>query len=151
MSNQPAANRRERIPLGNTHLSLPGKLTAQSSEVQRSSLALLGEGGTVTQAVGGDRTTAVELNARHGVITTDDATLTAEVVQTFTVTNKYVDASSVILVSSESSAGVSASVSSIAAGSFDVSLLLGTAAAATSDEATKVHFLVLGGAPDQTP
>lgn len=150
MSNQPATKRREKVSLGNSHMQLSGKVTSQESEAQRSSFALLGEGGTVTQT--GAATDAVSLDARHGVVTTINNTLAANAASTFVVNNKYVSASSVVLVSLQNGGGghAIAHVSAVADDSFSVTITNKHAADAL-DAASKIHFVVLGVAPDQTP
>jgi len=81
------------------------------------------ETSTVTQIT--NRATGVTLNATAGQITTDDTSLAAAAEAVFTVTNSYVTAKSVILISAASgqTAGTSIPiVTAVAAGSFDITL-----------------------------
>lgn len=149
MSNQPATKRREKVSLGNSHMQMSGKVTSQESEAQRSSFALLGEGGVVTQIT--SDTTGVTLDARHGVITTVAQDSAAGAGATFTFTNKYISASSVVLMSMTYVGGGTPLLSYVpAAGSVAITITNKHASAAL-DALAKIHFVVLGVAPDQTP
>ena len=80
------------------------------------------ETSTVTQTT--NRATGVTLNATAGQITTDTTSLAAAAEATFTVTNKYVTAKSVVLLSIASGAAATplAWVSAVAAGSFNITI-----------------------------
>jgi len=101
-------------------------------------------GGTVTQAT--DKSTGVTLNKPSGQITTDDASLAGGAEVSFTVTNSEIAATDVVIVNVASGASTGtyiASVSAVAAGSFDVTLSnVGT----TAGEALVLNFVALKGA-----
>jgi|TARA_R110000744_G_scaffold227160_1_gene345400 hypothetical protein len=82
-----------------------------------------GAGGAVTQA--SNRTTGATVNAISGAITTDDASLAAGAEATFTVTNSSVAIGDVIVLSARSGQTAATSipaVTTVAAGSFDITL-----------------------------
>ena len=97
-------------------------------------------GGAVTQLT--NKSTGVTLNQPCGQITTDDA-LNGGAEVTFTVTNSAVAATDVVMVCVQSGASTGtyvASVSAVAAGSFDVTLSnLGSTAA----EALVLNYAVM--------
>ena len=98
-------------------------------------------GGAVTQLT--NKSTGVTLNQPCGQITTDDAPLNGRAEVTFTVTNSAVAATDVVMVCVQSGASTGtyvASVSAVAAGSFDVTLSnLGSTAA----EALVLNYAVM--------
>lgn len=102
------------------------------------------KGGAVTQAT--DKSTGVTLNQPCGQITTDDASLAGGAEVSFTVTNSEVAATDVVSVCVQSGASTGtyiASVSAVAAGSFDVTLSnVGT----TAGEALVLNFVVIKSA-----
>ena len=102
------------------------------------------KGGAVTQAT--SKSTGVTLNQPCGQITTDDASLAGAAEVSFTVTNSEVAATDVVSVCVQSGASTGtyiASVSAVAAGSFDVTLSnVGT----TAGEALVLNFVVIKGA-----
>lgn len=103
-----------------------------------------GLGDAVTQET--NKATGVTINAVTGAITTDDAELAGAAEVTFTVTNSTVAATDVPVVAVKSGASTGtyvASVSAVAAGSFDITLSnLGS----TASEALVLNFVVLKGA-----
>lgn len=104
---------------------------------------LIADKGTVTQAT--SVSTGVTLNQRSGVITTVSLALAADASATFTLTNSFIDTSSVIMLTCEyatASAGMLyATVSSTASGSAVIELTnVGTA---TLNAVGKIHFIVL--------
>lgn len=97
---------------------------------------------TVTQIT--SLTTAVTLNSAAGMITTVSATTAADAVESFTVNNTAVLATSKVLVSINDYTGSSVavvSVSTIAAGSFVVNV--GNAGAAALDAVLEIAFMVI--------
>ena len=104
----------------------------------------VGLGGAVTQET--SKATGVTLNKVTGAITTHDASLTGGAEVSFVVTNSAVAATDVPVVAIKSGATTGtyvASVSTVAAGSFTVTLSnLGT----TAGEALVVNYVVLKGA-----
>lgn len=104
-----------------------------------------GAGGAVTQAT--NRTTGVTLNKLSGQITTNNASLGAELSAKFTVTNSTVAIGDVVIVSQQSGAvGVMTTVEVVAtaAGSFDLSVMNGNAAAGVAETgAIIVNFAVI--------
>ena len=102
------------------------------------------KGGAVTQAT--SKSTGVTLNQPCGQITTDDASLAGAAEVSSTVTNSEVAATDVVSVCVQSGASTGtyiASVSAVAAGSFDVTLSnVGT----TAGEALVLNFVVIKGA-----
>ena len=91
-------------------------------------------GAAVTQAT--DRTTAVEINALCGVITTDDASLAAEASANFTVTNDQVaigDVPVVAIRSGSNGGNTAVSVVTVAAGSFVIKVSNNNADAGTAE------------------
>lgn len=89
-------------------------------------------GSTVTQAT--SRATGVTINAVSGLITTDTTSLAAGAEATFTVTNNKVEIGDVPVVAVRSggttAGGTWASVTAVAAGSFDITISNLTAATA---------------------
>lgn len=105
-----------------------------------------GAGGTVTQAT--SITTGVTLSKLSGQITTVSQTVAAGAEADFTVTNTEVEATDVVAVSisDHTSAGTFiASVSAIAAGSFDVRLT-NVHASAAGDDTLTINFVIIKGA-----
>lgn len=100
--------------------------------------------GTVTQAT--SPTTAVTLNKRAGVITTQALTGAANTATTFTLNNSEIKSTDIIHASLEyadAGAGTpSVVVDAIADGSCTINIL-NTNAAAALDAAAKVHFLIM--------
>jgi hypothetical protein len=150
-SNQPASLRREKMSLGHQHLELSGKIQAQEAHAQRVSANLLGVRADVTQAT--SIVTGVEANGRFGVITTFASASTALGVEeeAFVFTNKYLSATSVLLLSVQYT-GTTLGVPSVysrdpAEGSTTI-VLVNTGSAAT-DALIKIHYMILGAAPDQ--
>jgi len=101
-------------------------------------------GGAVTQAT--SKSTGVTLNQPCGQITTDDASLTGGAEVSFTVTCDKVAATDVVAVCVQSGASTGtyiASVSAVAAGSFDVTVSnVGT----TAGEALVLNYVVIKSA-----
>lgn len=111
-------------------------VTAKDGQVSPSS-------GTVTQLTA--ITTAVTLNQPSGVITTVSSTLAAGSNAAFTVTNSYVTASSVIILTPDDSATAGLAklnVQNIAAGSFKVNIT-NVHSANAFNNVVKIHFLVM--------
>ena len=104
-----------------------------------------GAGAAVTQAT--NRTTGVTINTLCGTITTNNASLGAELSASFVVTNSTVAIGDVVLVSQQSGAvGVMTTVEVIAtaAGSFTLAVMNGNAAAGTAETgAILVNFAVI--------
>lgn len=102
-------------------------------------------GGAVTQAT--NRTTGVTVNAPSGTITTNNASLGAELSASFVVTNSSVAIGDVVLLSQQSGAvGVMTTVEVIAtaAGSFTVAVMNGNAAAGVAETgAILINFIVI--------
>jgi hypothetical protein len=97
---------------------------------------------TVTQLT--SLTTGVTLDSAAGTITTVSATTAADAVESFTVTNSAVLATSKVLISINDYTGASVpvvSVSTIAAGSFVVNV--GNAGAALLDDVLQIAFMVV--------
>src|SRR5688500_9656735 len=91
-----------------------------------------GVGAAVTQLT--DRTTAVEINALCGTITTDDASLAGLATAKFTVTNSKVAIGDVVVVSQQSGSdggGTIVHVTTVADGSFEIAVSNNNAAAGT--------------------
>jgi hypothetical protein len=85
----------------------------------------------VTQAT--NRATGVTLNALTGQITTNNASLAAGAQATFTVTNSFVSANDIVLITIKSgtnSTGTDVFVSAVAAGSFSITVDNNTTATA---------------------
>ena len=97
---------------------------------------------TVTQAT--NRSTGVTLNATAGQITTDATSLAAAAEATFTVTNSYVTAKSVVLISHASGGAGTPMVfvSAVAAGSFDITMT-NLHASTANDAASVINFVVI--------
>jgi hypothetical protein len=104
-----------------------------------------GAGGAVTQAT--NRTTGATLSKLSGQITTNNASLAAEAVATFVVTNTLVAIGDVVAVSIQSGANggnTTASVVTVAAGSFSIQVANNNAAAGTAETgAIILNFVVL--------
>ena len=102
--------------------------------------------GTVTQAT--NNATTVIINAAAGVITTAGAAIANAVNVEFTVTNSFVQADSVILVTMQdenttNNTTIVATIHTIAAGSFIINLGHPDSVGSTSATASKIHFLVI--------
>ena len=101
-----------------------------------------GTGAVVTQLT--SRTTGVTIDALSGRITLVSATTTAGQVSTFTVTNSFVAATDVILLTQVSGTGhYIITPKSTAAGSFTVNVY--TPTAITSAEAPAFNFVIIRG------
>ncbi len=104
-----------------------------------------GAGGAVTQAT--DRTTGVTLHKLCGVITTNNASLSAEAAAEFTVTNSTVAITDTVVVSQQSGSNggnTDVYVSTVAAGSFKIKVANNNAAAGTAETgAILINFSVI--------
>lgn len=102
-------------------------------------------GGTVTQTT--NRATGVTINALSGSITTDTTSLAAEASAAFTVTNSAVAIGDVVVVSQRSGANGGATdvyVSTVAAGSFAITVMNNNVAAGTAETgAIVINFAVI--------
>lgn len=102
-------------------------------------------GGVVTQAT--NRTTGVTLNFLSGAITTNTTSLAAETPATFTVTNNAVFADDIVLVSisgGSNGGNTTVQVTTIAAGSFQITVANQNAAGGTAETgAIVINFLVM--------
>jgi hypothetical protein len=88
----------------------------------------------VTQAT--SRTTGVTINASSGQITTNTTSLAAEASAAFTVTNSFVSANDIIVLSQKSgsnSGDTDVYVSTVAAGSFQITVANNNVAAGTAE------------------
>lgn len=104
-----------------------------------------GSGASVTQAT--DRTTGVTINKPSGKITTQATSLAAQTSVAFTVTNSSVAISDVIILSIRSGpTGLKtiATVTTVAAGSFQINLF-NTDAATADTAAAIINFAVIKG------
>lgn len=94
-----------------------------------------------------NRSTAVELNKLNGAITTDSTSLAAEASAAFTVTNSCVALGDVVIVSIRSGANggnTAVTVTTVAAGSFQVKVSNNNAAAGTAETgAIVINFQVV--------
>lgn len=106
-----------------------------------------GAGSTVTQAT--NRTTAVNINALCGTITTNNTSLAAEAAASFTVNNNAVAIGDVVVVSQRSGAvGVMTDVVviQVGAGFFKLAVMNGNASGGTAETgAILVNFAVIKG------
>lgn len=104
-----------------------------------------GAGGAVTQAT--SRTTGVTLSKLSGQITTNTASLAAETAAAFTVTNTQVAIGDVVVVSQQSGSNggnTNVYVSTVAAGSFAITVSNNNAAAGTAETgAIIINFAVI--------
>lgn len=99
-----------------------------------------GAGGAVTQAT--SRTTGVTLSKPTGAITLFSKTTTANLIETFTVTNTTVAVGDTINLSTRAATGVYlAFVTNVAAGSFNISIFTPVAIAAAA--APVINFAVI--------
>ena len=106
---------------------------------------LTGAGAAVTQLT--NRTTGVTINKYAGTITTNTASLAAEVAASFVVTNNKVAIGDMVFVAQRSGAvGVMTTIEVIAsaAGSFTIAVMNGNAAAGVAETgAIIIEFLVI--------
>ena len=106
-----------------------------------------GAGAVVTQLT--NRTTAVTINALCGTITTNNASLGAELAASFIVNNACVSVGDVVVLSQRSGAvGVMTTVEVIAqaAGSFTIAVMNGNAAGGTAETgAIAIGFAIIKG------
>ena len=104
-----------------------------------------GAGGAVTQAT--NRSTGVTVNKISGTITTNNTSLGAEAAATFTVTNSTVAIGDVVVVAIQSGSNggnTVAFVSTVAAGSFAITVANNNAAAGTAETgAILINFAVI--------
>jgi hypothetical protein len=104
-------------------------------------------GGAVTQAT--NRTTGVTLNTLTGQITTNNASLAAEVVAAFTVTDSTIALGDIPVLAIQSGAnggGTKVYVSTVAAGSFAITVANDNAAGGTAETgAIIINFAVIKG------
>lgn len=105
----------------------------------------VGAGGTVTQAT--NRTTGVTLNKTTGVITTNNTSLAALTSATFTVTNSAIAINDTIVLSirsGQTNKETRATVSAVAAGSFDITIM-NDATLGAETGAIIINFAVIKG------
>ncbi len=104
-----------------------------------------GAGGAVTQLT--SRATGVTLNKLTGTITTNNASLAAEAAATFTVTNTAVAIGDTVVVSQQSGSNggnTEVFVSTVAAGSFNITVANNNPAAGTAETgAILINFAVI--------
>lgn len=104
-----------------------------------------GAGGTVTQLT--NRTTGVTLSKLSGTITTDTTSLAAEAAAEFTVTNTTVAIGDVVVVAQRSGSNggnTNVYVSTVAAGSFKITVANNNAAAGAAETgAIVINFAVI--------
>ena len=104
-----------------------------------------GTGGAVTQLT--NRTTGVTLNKLCGQITTNNASLAAEVAAAFVVTNSQVAIGDVVMISQQSGSNggnTDIIVTAVAAGSFTLNVANNNAAAGTAETgAIIINFAVI--------
>lgn len=104
-----------------------------------------GAGGAVTQAT--NRTTGVTLNKISGAITTNNASLAAETAAAFTVTNSAValgDVPVLAIQSGSNGGNTTVTVTTVAAGSFQITVANQNAAAGTAETgAIIVNFCII--------
>lgn len=104
-----------------------------------------GAGGSVTQAT--NRSTGVTVSKTSGSITTDTTSLAAEAAATFTVTNTSVAVGDVVVVAQRSGSNggnTDVFVSTVAAGSFAITVANNNAAAGTAETgAIIINFAVI--------
>lgn len=102
-------------------------------------------GSTVTQTT--NRATGVAINALCGSITTDATSLAAEASAVFTVTNPQVAIGDVVVICQRSgkvALNTHVEVTAVAAGSFDITVVNGNAAAGTAETgAIIINFAVI--------
>lgn len=130
-------------------LAVTGATTSTAAITSSSATAgvgyATGAGGAVTQAT--NRTTGVTINKVTGQITTNNASLGPELSAKFTVTNSTVAIGDVPLLAQQSGAvGVMTTVEvvAVAAGSFDISVMNGNAAAGVAETgAIIINFVVI--------
>jgi hypothetical protein len=124
--------------------ALVDELVTLDAEDRLDALEAIVDDGTVTQAT--SISTGVTLDKKSGVITTVSTTLTAGAsASAFTLTNSFITASSVIILSCEQGASgscVVANASSITAGSCDITLTNG-GGTSTGAATVKIHFVIL--------
>lgn len=126
-----------------------GPIQFSSSVALKGTSATLGFGTTagaaVTQAT--NRATGVTINAPCGQITTNNASLAAEVAASFVVTNSTVAIGDVVLCCQQSGAVgllTTIEVIAVAAGSFTVAVMNNNAAGGTAETgAIIINFIVL--------
>lgn len=102
-------------------------------------------GSSVTQAT--NRTTGVTISTLTGSITTNNASLAAEAAAVFTVTNTLVEIGDVVVISQRSGSNGGNTVvwvSTVAAGSFTITVANNNAAAGTAETgAIIINFAVI--------
>jgi hypothetical protein len=133
------------MPNPKTTFNIPQQVNTGGLGVRRPTTA------TVTQAT--NRSTGVTLNAASGTITTNNASLAAESSADFIVTNSYVGANDVVVVSVKSGmpAGGTTnntivSVIAVGTGTFTIRVSNGNVAAGTAETAALViNFVVIKG------
>ena len=108
-------------------------------------LALTGSSAAVTQAT--NRATGVTIDSLIGSITTHNASLAAEASAKFTVTNSAVGIGDVVLVcirSGNAALNTRATVTAVADGSFEITIVNGNVAAGTAETgAIVINFAVI--------
>lgn len=106
------------------------------------------QGGVVTQAT--NRTIGVTLNNISGAITTNSASLAAETAAVFTVTNNLVftdDIVFVVIASGSNGGNTTVTVTTIAAGSFQITVANQNASGGTAETgAIVINFLIMKAA-----
>lgn len=103
------------------------------------------QGGVITQAT--NRTTGVTINTISGQIITNATSLAAETAAVFTVTNNMVFADDVVIIAvagGSNGGNTTVLVSTIAAGSFQITVANQNAAAGTAETgAILINFLIM--------
>ncbi|MDB5584880.1 MAG: hypothetical protein JWR80_10056 [Bradyrhizobium sp.] len=135
-------------PVAGTTGTFSGAVTGASLKTASATGALgfaAGAGGAVTQAT--NRTTGVTLSKPTGQITTNNASLAAEVAAEFTVTNTLVEIGDVVNVSIQSGTNggnTKVFVSATAAGSFNIKVANDNAAGGTAETgAIIINFAIM--------
>ena len=124
-------------------LGVGGNIYSGSNILAGTTTGLIGYGATQAQATQAtSRTTGVTVNASSGVIQIVSAATTAGSIFTFTVTNSTVTAKDVVQVSLKGTTGLYFCSTTVAAGSFNISVYTPTAQTA---ESFFINFVVIKG------
>lgn len=119
-----------------------------SASVATGGLGYTGVGAAVTQLT--NRATAVTVNGLSGTITTNNASLAAEISAVFVVNNAAVEIGDVVVLSQRSGATgllTTVDVTAVAAGQFSITVANNVAAAGAAETgAIVINFVVIKGA-----
>jgi hypothetical protein len=120
-----------------TSLAVSGALTSSGGGIGYAT----GAGGTQTQAT--SRTTGVTLNKLSGTITMFSSAVAAAASSTFTLTNTFIAAGDIVIVTHNSATNACSWVCEAIAGAGSATIVVKNISAASITEATPLKFIII--------